>query len=139
MKRILIAIATVLGITASANAANFAEKVVSGSVNYEQGLKDLYAEEVQKASSPLYKYVTSIKNENPDYFIADKIEMEDIFVIESGQSGGVFEVNYLIVIRAGYKSNTFPMGYLKASIRASMDDESPYKITISKPAKVTIE
>ncbi|QLY26266.1 hypothetical protein [Bdellovibrio sp. KM01] len=139
MKTMMMSIAMVLGLTVSAHAANFAERIVSGSTNYEQALKDLYAAEMQNAGSPLYKYVSAIKNENPDYFIADKIEMEDIFVVESGQSGGVFGVNYLIVIRAGFKSNTFPMGYLKAYITASMDDGAPYQVIISEPAKVTIE
>jgi hypothetical protein len=31
------------------------------------------------------------------------------------------------------------MAYLKAYVSASMDDEAPYKIVISEPAKVTIE
>jgi hypothetical protein len=65
--------------------------------------------------------------------------MEDIFTIESGQSGGVFGVNYLIVVRAGFKSSAFPMGYLKAYITASMDEEAPYRAVISEPANVTIE
>ncbi len=138
MKKVLMAIAMVLGFTATAHAANFAEKSYPASVGYEQALKDLFSQEMNKTGSPLNKFVTNLKKENPDYFVADKIELEDIFTIESGADCCQFYVSYLLVVRGGYKSNSFPMAYLKASIEAPMDDEGPFQAIIIEPAQVSV-
>ncbi|WP_413560269.1 hypothetical protein [Bdellovibrio sp. HCB209] len=139
MKTMMMAIAMVLGFTATAQAGSFAEVTLPAGVESEQGIQDVYAQEAQKPGTALNKYLAGIKQADPDYYIDDAIGAEDIFRLECGRSGGTFYCSYLVMVRAGYKSNSFPMGYLKVSTSSDSDGEGPTKLVIEGPAKVTIE
>ncbi|MNT69453.1 hypothetical protein D3C86_1987740 [compost metagenome] len=77
--------------------------------------------------------------ENDNYWIDDTITTADILRLDSGASGGTFGIDYLIVIRAGYKSNTFAVGYLKGLATGAIDIDDTTTLKITEPAKVTIE
>ena len=139
MKKIIVAILMIVSSYASAEI--MAEIKVNGNPSYEKTLIDLFAKEVKILHSPINDYMSSLKSnpENQDYDIEDSISEMDIVRLESGVSGGFFEVNYLIFIRAGYKSNLFQVGFLKAQVIASEDETQPTSIRITEPAKVIIK
>ncbi|WP_413294985.1 hypothetical protein ACLSU7_07735 [Bdellovibrio sp. HCB185ZH] len=139
MKAVLIAIAMVLGITTTAQAGEFARQTIHPADNSPvEALQNLFAKEVKKEGSPLNKYMKTLKEIDPSYFYDDTISAEDVVRLESGGNGGIYSINYLIIIRAGYKSNTFQMGYLKAEMFGHEEGET-FTVVISEPAKVTIE
>lgn len=139
MKKLIVAM--IMIVSGYANAGFMAEIKVSGNPSYEKTLIDLFAKEAKTPHSPINDYMTALKSnpENQDYDIEDTISDMDIVRLESGGSGGFFEVNYLIFIRAGYKSNFFQVGFLKAQAIASEDETQPTSIRITEPAKVIIE
>lgn len=124
-----------------ASSGPMAEIKVNGTPSYELVLIKLFAKEAEIPHSPINNYMSALRAnpENEGFTIEDKITDLDIVRLESGAGGGTFEVNYLIIIRAGYKSNTFQVGYLKAQAFASEDESKPTTIRISEPAIVTIE
>ena len=140
MKTMMMAIAMVLGLTAAAQAEDYAHGTYPRTMSETQALQDLFAKEMAKDSSALKKYMADLKQQDSDYYYDDKIEAGDVVRLESGGSADKYSANYLILIRAGYKSNTFQMGYLKAYVDFVTEDENmPFKVVIQGPAKVTIE
>ena len=143
MKKTILLFTALLSFAVSAQAAStpMAETTISGTTPDEKELVALFNKEAKIKNSKLSAYLTGLKNdpENKDYFIEDTINTADIVRLDSGAGGGTFEINYLILIRAGYKSNTFQVGYLKAQVSGSIEESSPTTLKIIEPAKVTIE
>lgn len=144
MKNLILGITLVLSsfaFNANASTEVMAEVKVKESASSEKTLINLFAKEAKKPQSKLNKYLSAIKAdpENEGYTIDDTITDLDIVRLESGGGAVGYEVNYLIIIRAGYKSNTFQVGYLKAREFGSMDEGSLRSFQITEPAKVVIE
>lgn len=144
MKNLILGITLLLASFAfNANAATgaMAEVKIKEGVSFEKALVNLFAKEAKKPNSKLNVYLSALKSnpENAGYTIDDTITELDIVRLESGGGAVSFEVNYLIIIRAGYKSGTFQVGYLKARAFGSMDESSLISIQITEPAKVIIE
>lgn len=142
MKNLILTFSVILSVfTFSAHATTpMAEILVDADAPYVQTLVDLYAAEAAKPSSPISKNLLALKADpdNDGYYFENKITELDIVRLDSGGGHGTYEINYLIFIRAGYKSNTFTVGYLKAQVIGSMIGD-PTLIKIIEPAKVTIE
>ena len=145
MKKMLIGLfltLSCLNAFANSTAGDIAKTKTNKNENDKQALVKLFNQEAAKKDSALTRYLNSLKNnpENQGYEIDGEITDQEIVRIESGKNANSFEINYLIIIRAGYKSNTFPVGYLSATSTFNIEDESGSSdISITKAAKVTIE
>jgi hypothetical protein len=142
MKKIIV-VTILLCLTFSAQAVTgpIAEIEANRNISYKKTLIKLFSKEAKIIHSKLSDYLSALKlnPENQGYTIKDSISEADIVRLESGFTGGSYEVNYLIIIRAGYGSNVFQVGYLKAEALASEDETRPVLIRITAPTKVTIE
>ncbi|MNL22639.1 hypothetical protein D3C87_1439940 [compost metagenome] len=142
MKKIILMMTVLLGFAFNAQAAPMAETQLPAAYSsFEEELVKLFNQEAQIPNSPINKYMTALKAdpENDNYWIDDTITTADILRLDSGASGGTFGIDYLIVIRAGYKSNTFAVGYLKGLATGAIDIDDTTTLKITEPAKVTIE
>lgn len=139
MKRLILMMTVLLGFTHAAF-AHMAE-TTTNKVADDKAIVKLFNKEAAKKNSPISAYMTALKadQENEGFFIYDTIDTADIVRLESGAGGGTFEINYLIIIRAGFKSNTFQVGYLKAQTLGKVNEDQPTIIRITEPAKVSIE
>jgi hypothetical protein len=142
MKQLILMMTVLIGFTFNANAAApMAEIIISGTASNEKALVKLFNKEAKIKNSPINAYLAALKADpdNQDYDIEGTITDMDIVRLDSGATAGNFEINYLILIRAGYKSNIFQVGYLKARMWGSIEEDSKTKLTITEPAKVEIE
>ena len=141
MKLTILSLFITLLASFSVHAENMVTAKIPSNMSIENGLIKLFNEEAIKKGSPLNLFMKELKAnpDNKDYFIDDEITSKDLVTLDSGASAGQFGISYLIFIRAGYKSNTFAVGYLKAYSYGSIDEEDDVTISIAEPAKVTIE
>jgi hypothetical protein len=141
MKRLILMMTVLLGFAFNAHAANPMAETTTGNGGYEKVLVKLFNKEAKKLNSPIHAYIAALKTdpENDGFEIYDTIDTADIVRLDSGVSGGTFEINYLIIIRAGYKTNTSQVGYLKAQTLGPIDESKPTIVKITEPGKVTIE
>lgn len=126
-----------------ADEGDFVNKVVveAKGTDLVNEMVKIYASESSNPQSKLSLYLKGLKAKHSDYSIDSTITKDQVYRFESGRSGGSFEIDYLIAVQAGYKSNTFPVGFLKAS--ASFDGDggpgSTDTFIISGPADVKID
>lgn len=143
MKKMILMMTVLLSFAfnAEARANPMAETVIAEGMEYKQAIVELFNKEALIKNSPINKYMDALRAdpENDAFYIYDEIDAEDIVRLDSGATAGTVEINYLIIIRAGFKSNTFAVGYLKADTSGQMDEDNPTNLRITEPAKVSIE
>ena len=142
MKRLVLAALIILACYSTGSQAStdvIAQTHINGEGSFITELVKLFSAEMAKPNSKLNKYMTELKNKNEGYFIDDAITELDVIRLESGGGAGSFSTDYLILIRAGYKSYTVQVGYLKADAIFFEDESKPTILRIVEPAKVTIE
>jgi hypothetical protein len=143
MKKMILAITVLLSVAFNAQARSkpMAETVIGEGLDDQQAIVELFNKEALIKNSPINKYMEALRADpdNKDFYIYDEIDTGDIVRLDSGAGGGTFEINYLIIIRAGFKSNTFAVGYLKAQTHGPIDQDAPTYVKITEPAKVSIE
>lgn len=140
MKKLILMMTVLLGFAFNAQAAPMAETQLTTYTSFEEELVKLFNKEALIPNSPIAAYMAALKTEpeNDSFWIDDTITTAEILRLDSGASGGKFGIDYLIVIRAGYKSHTFSIGYLKGNVSGPLDEETT-TLRITEPAKVTIE
>ena len=91
--------------------------------------------------SSLATHLKSLVNANNGFtveFAERGITANDVIKLESGLSGPTYYSKYLILIRAGFKSNNFPLEYLEATF-SSKDQGTHGELTITGPIAVEIK
>lgn len=141
MKQMILMMTVLLGFAFNASAAPMAQTILKTNLSYEKAVVKLYNKEAKIKDSPINAYLAALKAvpDNQDYFFDDTINNADVVRLDSGAYAGTFEIDYLIIIRAGFKSNTFQVGYLKAKVYGSIEEDQVTTLVITEPAKVTIE
>lgn len=141
MKKILLSLLIVL-CSLSLNAATgpLASQILPPESSITEELVKLFSSEALKNGSPINKLITNLRNdpENESHHIEDFITNDDIIFIESFGQQDKFEMKYLIILRAGFKSSNTPVVYLRGVAFSNSEDEE-IQIQISGPIKVEIE
>lgn len=132
---------TLLSVSFNANASIMAKTTIPAGLSITEGFVQLFSTEATRPDSKLNSYLKKLKA-NPDYEdyeIDNFITTDDIVRLDSGASAGSFGIDYLILIRGGYKSSTTTLAYLKATAYGKIDIDDTTMIEITEPAKVSIE
>jgi len=132
---------TLLSVSFSANASTMAKTTLPEGMSLTDGLVKLFSTEATKTGSKLNSFLKKLKAnpDNEDHEIDNFITADDIVRLDSGASAGKFGIDYLILIRGGYKSSTTTIAFLKASAYGRIDIDNDTTIEITEPAKVSIE
>lgn len=138
---ILGLVITLLSVSFNASASTMAKTTLSTDSSITEGIVKLFAKEAAQNNSKLSLFLKKIKEnpDNQDSEIDNTITTDDIVRLDSGASAGKFGIDYLILIRAGYRSSTTTVAYLKAVAYGSIDIDEDTVIEITEPATVTIE
>lgn len=114
---------------------------VEPEINATQELAKLFNEEFAREGSPLRKALADVIKDNSDESGPRlvPVDADDILHLESGGSGGLYSTEFLIPLRAGYKSNTTIEAYVIASEFISFRDDDGVTIRLDRRVKVTIK
>lgn len=141
MKRIFLSLIIVLSsLSLDAATGPLASQNIPQESTIITELVKLFSTEALKSGSPINKLITDLRNDlnNESHHIEDFITNDDIILIESFGHQGKFEMRYLIIFRAGFKSSTYPLIYLKGIALNNMEEDE-VQISISGPIKAEIE